>query len=101
MDTDSLVALKVSRASLKVKRPLLRHESRILQRLQGHPTIPLLFGYGHLEHFEYLSMELLGESVRDRVKPDMGLSVKTVVRIVDQLVRLLSPFVISRSGDDS
>ncbi|CCA69722.1 probable casein kinase-1 hhp1 [Serendipita indica DSM 11827] len=85
-ETRNLVALKVSRASLKIKRPLLRHESRILQRLQGHPTIPLLFGYGHLEHFEYLSMELLGQCISDYVKADMGLPVKTVVHVIDQLV---------------
>lgn len=62
------VALKKSRVSLRVKRPLLQHEARILLRLQGHAAIPNLYAYGRLEHFEYLSMELLGPSLRDLLK---------------------------------
>jgi len=59
------VALKVSRVSQRVKRPILLYEARILQLLQGHPAIPAIYGYGQLPHFEYLAMELLGQSIKD------------------------------------
>ena len=78
------VALKKSRVSQRVKRTILRYESRILQLLQGHPGIPAIYGYGHLPHFEYLAMELLGPSIKDRTTGP--LAVTTVVRIVLQMV---------------
>ena len=59
-----IVALKKSRVPQKVKRPHLQHESRILWMLQGHPAIPMIFAYGHLPHFEYIAMELLGPSIK-------------------------------------
>ena len=59
------VALKKSRVSQRVKRTVLRYESRILQLLQTHPAIPVIYGYGQLPHFEYLAMELLGPSVKE------------------------------------
>ncbi|KAF8801420.1 kinase-like protein [Phlegmacium glaucopus] len=79
-----MVALKKSRASKKLKRTLLRHESRVLQLLQGQDAIPALYGYGHLEHFEYISMELLGPSIAEQLKEGAGVSEKTVVRIIGQ-----------------
>ncbi|GJJ10419.1 hypothetical protein Clacol_004645 [Clathrus columnatus] len=88
LKSGQIVALKKSRVSLKVKRPFLRHESRILQLLQGHPAIPKLYGYGQLEHFEYISMEILGISVGDEVDTG-GLTVITVIRIVEQVLSAL------------
>ncbi|GJJ06487.1 hypothetical protein Clacol_000679 [Clathrus columnatus] len=82
LKSGQLVALKKSRTPLRVKRPFLQHESRVLQLLQGHPAIPKLYGYGHLKHFEYLSMEILGSSVSD--KTTEALTVITVIRIVEQ-----------------
>jgi predicted Ser/Thr protein kinase len=40
-----IVGVKKSRVSVRVKRTSLRHEARILQLLEGHPAIPVLFGY--------------------------------------------------------
>jgi len=37
----------------------------ILKRLAGHPAIPQLYGYGRVEHFEFLAMDLLGKSLAD------------------------------------
>jgi predicted Ser/Thr protein kinase len=71
-----------------VKRPILRHETRVLQLLQGHASIPSVYGYGQLEHFEYMAMELLGSSVAKH-EDGAGVAVKTVIRVVDQAVRNL------------
>ncbi|KAN0093356.1 Protein kinase-like domain containing protein, partial [Tylopilus felleus] len=56
------------RMSRSVNRPILRHEARILQCLRGYPAIPSVYGYGQLEHFEYLAMEPLGPSVTEQLK---------------------------------
>ncbi|KAF8131414.1 putative casein kinase-1 hhp1 [Boletus edulis] len=72
------VALKKSRVSRTVHRPILRHEARILQHLRSHPAIPTVYGYGQLEHFEYLAMEPLGPSMAPPVM------VKTVIQLLDQ-----------------
>ena len=80
------MALKKSRVSQRVKRTILRYESRILQLLQGHPAIPEIYGYGQLPHFEYLAMELLGPNVKDCTTGPVAIT--TVVRVVLQMVRI-------------
>ncbi|GJJ14299.1 hypothetical protein Clacol_008563 [Clathrus columnatus] len=87
LNSGQIVAIKKFRFPLRVERPFLRHESRVLQLLQGHPAIPKLYGYGHLEHFEYISMEVLGASVED--KATKALTVITVIRIVEQTLSAL------------
>jgi hypothetical protein len=50
--------------------------------------IPVLYGYGQLDHFEYMAMELLGPSVADQQqKGGAGVMVETVIRVVYQVVR--------------
>ncbi|TDL20416.1 kinase-like protein [Rickenella mellea] len=83
------VAIKASRVSRMIKRPILQHEIRIMQLLKGHVAIPVLYGYGHLEHFEYMAMEPLGPSVAEQQKEGAGVMIKTVVRIVDQALAAL------------
>lgn len=56
------------RVSQRVRRPHLQHEARILRTLEGHPAIPRIFAYGHLQHFEYLAMELLGRRLRPKME---------------------------------
>ncbi|SJL06429.1 uncharacterized protein ARMOST_09766 [Armillaria ostoyae] len=83
------VALKMSRVSTRVKRPILQHETRILQLLKGQVSIPLVYAYGQLEHFEYMAMEILGPSVAERQKKnglETGVMLTTVIRIVDQVL---------------
>lgn len=47
-----------------------------------------MYGYGQLDHFEYMAMELLGPSVADQQqKGDAGVMVETVIRVVYQVVR--------------
>ncbi|KAK0436246.1 putative casein kinase-1 hhp1 [Armillaria borealis] len=73
----------MSRVSSRVKRPILQHETRILQLLKGQ-VIPVLYAYGQLEHFEYMAMEILGPSVAEQKKkidPGTGLMLKTVISI--------------------
>jgi len=81
------VALKKSRVSQRVKRTILRYESRVLQLLQGHPAIPAIYGYGQLPHFEYLAIELLGPSVKDCATGPVAIT--TVVRVVLQMLSAL------------
>ncbi|TDL24369.1 kinase-like protein [Rickenella mellea] len=80
------VAIKKSRISNPVKRSVLQHESRILQLLKGHASIPAVYGYGRLEHFEYISMELLGPSLAKQKNDGAGMMTKTVIRIVVQVL---------------
>ena len=82
------MAIKNSRVSNKVKRTILRHEARVLQVLQGEAHIPAVYGYGQLDHFEYIAMELLGPSVADQQqKGGAGVMVEAVIRVVYQVVR--------------
>ncbi|KAF8067461.1 putative casein kinase-1 hhp1 [Lyophyllum atratum] len=83
------VAVKKSRVSRTVKRPTLRHETRLLQFLKGQAAIPAVYGYGQLEHFEYMAMELLGPSIAEQQKDGAGVMVKTVIRVVDQALAAL------------
>ncbi|KAJ7743144.1 putative casein kinase-1 hhp1 [Mycena metata] len=86
--SETAVAVKKSRVSLRVQRTILRHESRVLQLLQGHPAIPVLYGYGQLPHFEYLSLELLGANAKELLVNQVR--VPTVVRVVQQMLSALS-----------
>ncbi|EUC53611.1 kinase [Rhizoctonia solani AG-3 Rhs1AP] len=88
-DTQRVVALKQCRASLKLKRPLLQHEARVLKILSGHPNIPEIYAYGRIEHFELLSMQLLHRSLRDVVQEDGPLSVKKVANLAHQMMDVL------------
>jgi serine/threonine protein kinase len=84
-------ALKKCRGSQLLRRPTLLHEARVLHALQGHPNIPLIFGYGHLRHFEYMSLELLGKSLKDVVgKSGTAMDVFSVTAISVQMVRSAS-----------
>jgi serine/threonine protein kinase len=84
------VAVKKSRVSLRVKRTLLDYEAKLVQSLSGHPAIPTIYAYGRFEHFEYLAMELGGESVKALAQQNEGgLQLKTVILLTLQMVLLL------------
>ncbi|KAK0431560.1 putative casein kinase-1 hhp1 [Armillaria borealis] len=92
LESGKTVALKMSRVSKRVKRPMLQHETRLLQLLKGQAAIPLVYAYGQLEHFEYIAMEILGSSVAEHLNgPGAGVMLTTVVRIVDQVLAGLEP----------
>ena len=63
--TGQLVAVKKSHVSLRVKPTLFHHEARVLRYLYGHPTIPAVYAVRQFDHFEYLAMEWLGQSLGD------------------------------------
>ncbi|KAF5344853.1 hypothetical protein D9756_011182 [Leucocoprinus leucothites] len=86
-DTNKPVAIKKVRVSQRVKRPILRYESQVHQILHDHPVIPILYGYIQHPHFEYLSMELLGPSIRSCVKGPVA--VNTATRVVEQMLSVL------------
>lgn len=92
--TQPALALKKSRTSMRVKRPPLKHEARVLQLLGGHPAIPSVYGYGRFRHFEYLAMELLASSLEDLHK-DHALPLKAVFFIANQMVKWISPILFS------
>ncbi|KAI6011416.1 putative casein kinase-1 hhp1 [Pisolithus marmoratus] len=71
-----------SRESLEqLHEPSLRHEARLLQLLRGQAAIPAVYGYGHLEHFEYMSTELLGQSVAELRKDGAGVGLAALQHI--------------------
>ncbi|CAE6426350.1 unnamed protein product [Rhizoctonia solani] len=88
-NTQRVVALKQSRASLQLKRPLLQHEARVLKLLSGHPNIPEVYAYGRIEHFELISMQLLHRSLGDMVKEDGPLRLKMVANMACQMIDVL------------
>lgn len=85
-----IFVIKKSRTSLRIKRTILRHEARIMQSLEGHPSLPKLLGYGRTNHFEVIAMERLGDSIKMKVTSS-GNSILpiTVARIGDQMLSAL------------
>ena len=75
-----------SRVSRTVKRSILQHETRVLQFLQGQVAIPVVYGCGRLEHFECMSLELLGPSMVDVQNGGAGVMAQTVFQLVGQTV---------------
>jgi serine/threonine protein kinase len=98
LDRNRAVALKKSRVSLLVKRSLLQHEAAVLGFLHGHPAIPQAFGYGRVEHFELLAMEILHQSLGDVVKEKGPLPLAIALDITDQMVSVIFLLLISTSG---
>ena len=93
------VAVKKSRVSLRVQRTLLKHEARVLQIIQGHASVPSLYAYGRFPHFEYLALELCGESIRSIPDQGAGVLLKTVLIIAKQMACVLTKMSsLSNSG---
>jgi hypothetical protein len=62
---------------------ILRHESRILVHLRGHPSVPECMGYGTDDCMEYLVMPLLGPTLAER----LNLDATTMLSLTRQMVR--------------
>ncbi|ETW77697.1 hypothetical protein HETIRDRAFT_163686 [Heterobasidion irregulare TC 32-1] len=60
----------------------------MLHILKGYLAIPPTVAYGHLEHFEYLALELLGQSLND-VVPKEVMEAEMVAKIALQLLSVL------------
>ncbi|KAG9099326.1 hypothetical protein FRC06_005386 [Ceratobasidium sp. 370] len=89
IDTGRAVALKKSRISLRVNRSLLQHEARVLKILSGHPTVPGVYSYGRMDHFEFFSMELLHRSLGNVVDEEGPLPLAIVLDVADQMICLI------------
>ncbi|OJA15499.1 hypothetical protein AZE42_08257 [Rhizopogon vesiculosus] len=87
--TGQVVAVKKSRVSLRVRRTLFQHEARVLLLLQGHPAIPLMYAIGRFQHFEYISMELLGPSIGDINGQDKGVRKRIAPQLAVQMLSAL------------
>ncbi|OAX43421.1 kinase-like protein [Rhizopogon vinicolor AM-OR11-026] len=87
--TGQVVAVKKSRVSLRVKRTLFQHEARVLLTLQGHPALPLMYAIGRFQHFEYISMELLGPSIGDIKGQDVGVRKRIAPQLAVQMLSAL------------
>lgn len=85
------MAVKKSRVSMSVKRTMHHYEACLLWLLRGHPAIPSLHGYGRFPHFEFLVMDLCGESVKKLTPQPHGTQLKTVIIIAQQMA---SPFQV-------
>ena len=61
-----------------------------MKRLDGHRGIPTVYGYAHLEHFEYLAIDLLGKCLADdNNKFVRRFSIQEVANIGIQMVRCM------------
>ena len=84
-----VVAVKKSRVSSTVTRTLLQHEAHIICLLHGHPATPEVYALGRVGHFEYLSMELLGEVFDHCNDQSLESRRSNVALIASQMVRTL------------
>lgn len=91
--TDLQVAVKKSRVSLRIKRTILRHEVRILRFLEAHPSIPRVYGYCRLPHFELIAMEMLGDCIHNLCPSPMPTPLRTVTLIAQQMVSRYQMFL--------
>lgn len=86
--TDEWVAVKREHADGS-RCPLLKNETTIYQYLKGCRGIPQLKWYGTDEEYYYMVMELLGDSLRDRLAKGGPYSLKGVVQMGVKLVQLM------------
>ncbi|KAG6820066.1 hypothetical protein H0H93_005689 [Arthromyces matolae] len=87
----TFIALKQSRASVRLKKPLLEYEACVLEFLQGHVSIPKFYAYGRPEHFEFLALELLGSNLGRLFHNEHPgrFSLGTVLKIAEQMLSAL------------
>ena len=66
---------------------MLRHEACALSLLATHESIPRVYAWGRSQFFEYLVMDRLGASLTDSVKIHNRLNLRSVLLLLDQMVR--------------
>ena len=85
------VAIKLEPVVEKQPSPL-KHESRIYKTLMGGPGVPWMIWSGKQGDYNVMVIDLLGPSLEDLFKLcNRHFSLKTVLLLADQLVRLLLP----------
>lgn len=78
-NSGAVAALEKFRVSTKIIRPVLHHESRILQ---FHRDITVLLGYCQRDHVEYITIELPGDDLSRMHQSLAGVNVNTVANVV-------------------
>ncbi|KIY65409.1 kinase-like protein [Cylindrobasidium torrendii FP15055 ss-10] len=85
-NSDKRVALKKAHITKYVKNSQLRHEAALLLHLRGHPSIPQVFAWGRSQYYEYLALEILGDSVSTVASnPDKPLTLANLVALICQM----------------
>ena len=90
-ETGRVMAVKQSRAPLRLKKTLLEYEAQVISILQGHPSIPALYGHGRFPHFEFLALEECKASIQKVRASEKGrTNINTVLQVADQMVSIYS-----------
>ncbi|KAF9220336.1 kinase-like protein [Gyrodon lividus] len=78
-----------SSKTMALKKSRVSRTTHLLELLKGQAAIPAVYGYSQLDHFEYMSIELLGLSISELQKDGAGVTVKTVNQFMDQALAAL------------
>ncbi|TRM58497.1 kinase-like domain-containing protein [Schizophyllum amplum] len=92
-DESRVVAVKKARITRRVavlKNPMLRHEACAMLALRGHPSIPEVCAYGRSQIFEYLALEMLGETIDTPLAFEEGLTMRNLIALVCQMLDALA-----------
>ncbi|TRM58494.1 kinase-like domain-containing protein [Schizophyllum amplum] len=88
-----VVAVKKSRITRLVavmKNPMLRHEACAMLALRGHPSIPEAYAWGRTQIFEYLALEMLGDTIDMSLCLDEGLTMQNLIALTCQMLDALA-----------
>ncbi|TRM58500.1 kinase-like domain-containing protein [Schizophyllum amplum] len=88
-----VVAVKKSRITRRLavmKNPMLRHEACAMLTLRGHPSIPEVYAWGRTQIFEYLALEMLGDTIDTSLDLDEGLTMRNLIALVCQMLDALA-----------
>lgn len=84
------VAIKLE--SIKAKHPQLEYEAKVYKTLAGGVGVPFVRWYGQECDYNAMVIDLLGPSLEDLFNfCNRKFSLKTVLLLADQMVRMLSP----------
>ncbi|TRM56286.1 kinase-like domain-containing protein, partial [Schizophyllum amplum] len=88
-----VVAVKKSRITRLVavmKNPMLRHEACAMLALRGHLSIPEVYAWGRTQIFEYLALEMLGDTIDMSLCLEEGLTMQNLIALTCQMLDALA-----------
>lgn len=95
--SDEYVAIKIEK---KISKSILNLEANIYTKLKNIKGIPQLRYFGVEDNFNYMVIDLLGESIEDAVKINGNLKIEIVLSIAIDVINLLellhNKFIIHR-----
>ncbi|EJD52262.1 kinase-like protein [Auricularia subglabra TFB-10046 SS5] len=83
------VAVKKCHITKHVRNATLQHEACALLLLKGHISTPAVYAWGRSQYYEYVAMEKLGEDVSSVLKAERGLTLRSLVGIICQMLDAL------------